>query len=171
MSGQHLSWGHLSISAISQLLLVRFGSNFKQRVLGTYTTDYKCHPRHLSGQHLSWGHLSISAISHLLLARFGSNFEHRALGTYTTHTTVTTTFAQATFVLGTFVHIQKFQLLLARFGSNFKQWVLGTYTTDYNCHHDICPSNICPGDICPYQQYLSCYWPYLDQTLNKGSWE
>ena len=35
-----MSWGHLSISAISQLLLARFGSNFKQRVLGTYTTDY-----------------------------------------------------------------------------------------------------------------------------------
>ena len=29
----------------------------------------------------------------------------------------------------------------------------------------------CPGDISPYQQYLSCYWPDLDQTLNKGSWE
>merc|ERR1711954_279510 len=63
------------------------------------------------------------------------------------------------------------QMLLARFGSNFKQWVLGTYTTDYNCHHDICTGNICPGDICPYQQYLSCYWPDLDHTLNKGSWE
>ena len=31
--------------------------------------------------------------------------------------------------------------------------------------------NICHGDICPYQQYVSCYWPDLDQTLNKGSWE
>ena len=70
---------------------------------------------------MSWGHLSISAIS---------------------------------------------QLLLARFGSNFKQRVLGTNTTDYNYLHDICPWN-----ICPYQQYLSCYWPHLDQTLNKGSWE
>ena len=37
--------------------------------------------------------------------------------------------------------------------------------------NDICPGNICPGDICPYQQYLSCYWPDLDQTLNKGFWE
>ena len=63
------------------------------------------------------------------------------------------------------------QLLLARFGSNFKQRVLGTYTTDYNCHHDICPGNICPGEICPYQQYLSCYRPDLDPTLNKGFWE
>ena len=78
------------------------------------------------------------------------------------------------------------QLLLARFGSNFKQRVLGTYTTGYNCHHNICPGNICPGDICPgdicpgdicpgdicpSQQYLSCYWPDFDHTLNKGSWE
>ena len=38
-----MSWGCLSISAISQLLLTRFGSNLKQRVLGTYTTDYNCH--------------------------------------------------------------------------------------------------------------------------------
>merc|ERR1712115_361904 len=30
---------------------------------------------------------------------------------------------------------------------------------------------ICPGNICPYQQYLSCYWPDFDQTLNEGSWE
>ena len=57
------------------------------------------------------------------------------------------------------------QLLLARFGSNFKQRVLGTYTTVYNCHPDICPGNICPRDICSYQQYLSCYWTNLDQTL------
>ena len=63
------------------------------------------------------------------------------------------------------------QLLLAQFWSNFKQRVLGTYRTDYNCQHDICSGNICPWDICPYQQYLSCYWPDLDQTLNKGSWE
>ena len=37
--------------------------------------------------------------------------------------------------------------------------------------NDICPGNICPGDICPYLQYLSCYWPNLDQTFNIGSWE
>ena len=35
----------------------------------------------------------------------------------------------------------------------------------------ICPCNICPGDICPYQQYISFYWPHLDQTLKVGSWE
>ena len=27
-------------------------------------------------------------------------------------------------------------------------------------------ANICPGDICPHQQYLSCYWFDLDETLN-----
>ena len=43
LSRQHLSWGHLSISTISQLLQARFWSNFKQRVLGTCTTDYNCH--------------------------------------------------------------------------------------------------------------------------------
>ena len=32
-----------SQAVISQLLLARYGSNFKQRVLGTYITDYNCH--------------------------------------------------------------------------------------------------------------------------------
>ena len=63
------------------------------------------------------------------------------------------------------------QLLLPRFSLNFKRRVLGTYTKDYNCHPEICPGNICPGEICSYQQYLSCYWPDLDQILNKGSGE
>ena len=26
-------------------------------------------------------------------------------------------------------------------------------------------------DIFPYQEYLSCYWPDFDETLNVGSWE
>ena len=30
---------------------------------------------------------------------------------------------------------------------------------------------ICPRDICPYQQYLSCYFLDLDQTLKAGSWD
>ena len=29
-------------------------------------------------------------------------------------------------------------------------------------------SNIWPGDICPYQEYLSCYWLYVDQTFEGG---
>ena len=29
----------------------------------------------------------------------------------------------------------------------------------------------CPGDICPYLEYLSCYLPDFDETLNVASWE
>ena len=32
-------------------------------------------------------------------------------------------------------------------------------------------SIICPRNICPYQEYLSCYWPDFDETLQVGSWE
>ena len=40
---QHLSWRHLSISAISQLLLARFWPNFKGRFLGPFWTYPNCH--------------------------------------------------------------------------------------------------------------------------------
>ena len=39
MSRQHLSWRHLSTSGVSQLLLTRFGPNFKGRFLGQSLTD------------------------------------------------------------------------------------------------------------------------------------
>ena len=42
MSRQHLSWWHLSISGISQLLLTQFWWNFKGRFLGTFRTDSNC---------------------------------------------------------------------------------------------------------------------------------
>ena len=29
----------------------------------------------------------------------------------------------------------------------------------------------CPGDICPYLEYLSCYLPDFDETLNVASLE
>ena len=63
------------------------------------------------------------------------------------------------------------QLLLTRFWWNFKGWFLWTFRAYSNCQGDICPSNICPRDICPYQEYLSCYWPDFDETLQVGSWE
>jgi len=63
------------------------------------------------------------------------------------------------------------QLLLTRFWWNFKGRFLWTFRTDSNCQGDICPRNICPRDICPYQEYLSCYWPDFDETLQVGSWE
>ena len=143
--------GHLSISAISQLLLARFGSNFKQKVLGTYTTDYNCHhdicqcnicPVDLCPyqQYLRcyWPDLDQTLNK--------GSWEH-----IQQITTVTTTFVQETFVLWTFVHISNISA-----GSGqiwIKQRILEIYTTDYKCHHNICPGNICPGDICPYQQY------------------
>ena len=43
MFRQHLSWWHLSISGISQLLVTRFWPNFKGRFLGPSLTDVNCH--------------------------------------------------------------------------------------------------------------------------------
>ena len=63
------------------------------------------------------------------------------------------------------------QLLLARIWWNFKGRFMWTFRTDSNCQCAICPRNICPCIICPYQEYLSCYWPDFDETLQVGSWE
>ena len=63
------------------------------------------------------------------------------------------------------------QLLLTQFCWNCKGRFLWTFRTDSNCQGDICRCNICPRDICPYQEYLSCYWPDFDETLQVGSWE
>ena len=43
MSRQHLSWQHLSILGISQLLLTRFWPNFEGGFLGPSLTDANCH--------------------------------------------------------------------------------------------------------------------------------
>ena len=58
------------------------------------------------------------------------------------------------------------QLLLTRFWWNFKGRFLWTSRIDSDCHGDICP-----GDINPYQDYLSSYWPDLDETLKVYSCE
>ena len=49
--------------------------------------------------------------------------------------------------------------------------MFGPPWTHFNHNGDICLGNICPGDVCPYPEFLSCYWPNFDQTLNVGSWE
>ena len=150
---QHLSCGHLSISAISQLLLARFGSNFKQRVLETYTTDYNCH------HNICPGKICAGAICpyQQYLSCYWPNLDqilNKGSWEYIQQiTTVTTTFVRQHLSWGHMSISAISKLLLAWFCSNLKQRVLGTYTTDYNCHHDICPGNICPGDTCPYQQY------------------
>ena len=79
--------------------------------------------------------------------------------------TVTVTFVQATFVLGTFVHIRNISAVTDSIWPNFKNSFLGTSRADHNCHSDICPGNIYLGDICQYQEYLNCYWHDLDLTL------
>ena len=63
------------------------------------------------------------------------------------------------------------QLLLTRFWWNFKGRFLWTFRTDSICQGDICPHNTCSRNICPYQEYLSCYWPDSDETLQIGSLE
>ena len=110
MSKQHLSWGHLSISAISQLLLAQFGSNFKQRVLGTYTTDYNYHhdmcPGNICpGDICPYQQYLICYWLDLDQTLNKGSWEH-----IQQITTVTTTFVQATFVLGTFVHISNISI-------------------------------------------------------------
>ena len=67
LSLTRLGWASLNLAKSSthpprivvRIAISRFWSNFKQRVLGTYTTDCNCTPQHLSRQHLYWGHLSI----------------------------------------------------------------------------------------------------------------
>ena len=115
MSRQHLSWVHLSISAISQLLLARFGPNFKQRVQGTYTTDYNCHHNICPGnicpgdicpyqQYLSWIWPNLDQILNK------GSWEH-----IQRITTVT-----ATFVLGTFVHIRNISAVIGPIWTKFQ---------------------------------------------------
>ena len=71
------SW--TSMSAISQLILTRFWSNFKCKALGTSTTDSNCYCDICAGNicpcdvcpYLQY------AISQLLLTQFGPNFKDR----------------------------------------------------------------------------------------------
>ena len=105
-----MSWGHLSISAISQLLLARFGSNFKQMVLGTYTTDYNYH------HDISPGNICPGDICpyQQYLSCYWPDFDQTLIKGSWEHiqhiTTVTTTFVKATFVLGTLVHISNISI-------------------------------------------------------------
>ena len=57
------------------------------------------------------------------------------------------------------------QLLPTQCWPNFKVRFLEPSLTASEYQVDICRGNICPGDICPYEEYLSFYWPNVDQTL------
>ena len=102
---QHLSWGHLSISAISQLLQALFGLNFKQRVLGIHTTDYNCH-QDICPTNICPYHQYLSCYCPNLDQILNKGF----LGHIQQITTVTTIFVWATFVVGTFVHISNISI-------------------------------------------------------------
>ena len=67
---QHLSWRHLSISGISQLLLNRFGPNFESRFVGQYLKDAHFQGDICPNNICPGKKLFISAISQLLLPRF-----------------------------------------------------------------------------------------------------
>ena len=54
LSRQHLSWWHLSISGISQLLLTRCWPNFKGRFLDPFFNRCQSLWWYLSSQHWSW---------------------------------------------------------------------------------------------------------------------
>ena len=157
LSRQHLSWGHLSISGIFQLFLIRFWQNFKSKFLEPISTFV-----HAKFVPTTFVHVrNISAVTDPILKVKVDSLDHLEL-----IPTVMATFVQATFVLVTFVHIMNI--------SAVNDLILGPSLTDADCHGDICPGNICPynichGNICPYQEYLSCHKPNFDQTLNVGS--
>ena len=72
----YFSRWHLSLWAITQMLLTQFWPNFKGSFLGSaFTATW-----HLSRQHLTCQHLSISAISQLVLQKFWRTFKNKFVG-------------------------------------------------------------------------------------------
>ena len=54
---------------------------------------------------------------------------------------------------------------------NFASSILQDGAMDWHYSDHIPPTHPPYQQLMFRQQYLSCYWPDLDQTLNKGSWE
>ena len=111
LSRQYLSWGHLSISAKSQLLLVRYGSNFTGRFLGTSRTDSNCHGDICPGNICP---CDICPYQEYLSSNCPDFDETLKIGSWE-HleriSTVMVTFVKATFVLVTYVHIRNISAL------------------------------------------------------------
>ena len=63
------------------------------------------------------------------------------------------------------------QLLLTRFWWNFKCRFMGTSRTDSMVTLSRQHLSRWHLPITQHQQYLSCYWPDFDETLNVDSWE
>ena len=123
--GQHLSWWHLSISGISQLLLTRFWPNFKGRFLGLSWTDFNYHsiicPCNICPGNICPG--NICPYQEYLSCYWPDFDESLKIGSWDyleLISTVTVTFVQATFVIATFVHIKNISavtdLILTKLG-------------------------------------------------------
>ena len=106
MFRQHLSWWHLSISGISQLLLTQFWWNFKGSFLGTSRTDSNYQVN------ICLGNICPDQICphQKYLSCYWPNFDETLNVASSKHLeqilTIKLTFVQATFVLATFVHMR-----------------------------------------------------------------
>ena len=100
-----------SISAISQLLLSKFWSNFKGKFLGTFKLDSNCHdeicPGNICPRNICPYQEYLSSnwpdIDETLKIGFWEHLEQIP--------TVMMTFVQATFVLTTFIHIRNISVV------------------------------------------------------------
>ena len=112
---QHLSWQHLSISAIPQQLLTRFWSNFKVCFLGTSLTDVitrsvqtiqdNCHTDICPCNICPGDICPYQQYLRCYWPDFDQNLKVYSWDLFEHNPTVTMTFVQATLVLATFVHI------------------------------------------------------------------
>ena len=139
MSRQHLSWRHLSISRISQLLLTWFWQNFKGRFLWLSWTDFNCCSNICPGNICSGDICPYQEYLSCYWPNFDETLKVDSCDYLEQISTVAVTFVQATFVQTTFVHIRISQLLQTQFWQNFKDRFLGPLLTDADFHSDICP--------------------------------
>ena len=149
-----------SISAISRLLLNQFWQNFKRRLFGPSWTDSMCQSDICQGIICPCNICPYQEYLSCYLPNFDQASKLGSWDHLWQMSAVIVTFVQSTFVLATFVHIRNDSTLT--FTKLFGPNALGT--------NDICPGNICPGNIPLYQEYLGCYWPDFDQTLQESSW-
>ena len=103
---QHLSSRHMSISAISQLLLTRFWWNFKGRFLGTSRTDSNCHRDICLGNSCPGDICPYQEYLSCYWPDFDETLKVGCWEHLEQIPTVWMTFVHATFVLATFVHIR-----------------------------------------------------------------
>ena len=139
MSIQHLSWRHLSISGISQLLLSRFWPNFKSRFLESSWTDSNCHGDICQGNICPGNICTYREYLSCYWPDFYQTLKVDSLDHLELILTVMATFVQATFVLRHLSISGISPLLLTWFWPKFKSRFLRPSLTDANCHGNFCP--------------------------------